>query len=437
MWLRQFLVWARPLFVAVGIYLAVAVVYLQVVPPLEGFDSIPHQNYVNYLRSTGDLPRIEPEAAIFSYQLVQHPPLYYLVAAALTLPWDYAEWDTHVRAQENVYFGTLSNRWSLDLPNPPPGLVASQWIARLLSLLGGALAVVGAWLWTRTVLYRVGANLPEDDTGGMGGFGLAVVMLFALNPLFLFISTTVTNDSWAIMGAVWVMWLTTVLARHPQSSLWRWVALGLVAGAAALIKYNVLVLIFPVAAALVFAYRHAWRRLALGTGVAVVSALAVAGYWYFRNLYLYGELIPWTRLGEVISTIEREDALPWGELLRNLDWLFYSYWGVFVSIFAPEPFFAFWKWFCLICALGLVVALGRASTTAWRMRVGPALIWLVGVVIATIYWARTISFGEQARLALIAGPALALLLSLGWRALVPKRPVPPQAYGLVAVFVAV
>ncbi|MEX1021475.1 MAG: hypothetical protein WDZ49_17570, partial [Litorilinea sp.] len=35
------------------------------------------------------------------------------------------------------------------------------------------------------------------------------------------------------------------------------------------------------------------------------------------------------------------------------------------------------------------------------------------------------------------GPALALLLSLGWRALVPMRAVRPLAYGLVAVFVAV
>jgi 4-amino-4-deoxy-L-arabinose transferase-like glycosyltransferase len=419
---------AVPLF----LYLGMASIYLAVTPPLEGFDAIAHQNYINYLRQFGQLPRIDAETAAYSYELVQQPPLYYLVAAALSAPWPHAGLDEAVRARENVYFPTLSARWSVDLPHAPPGLAASLWIARLVSLLGGALAVMGAWRWMRAVLGRGMRDAPF--------VALAAVTLFALNPLFLFISTTITNDSWAIAGAVWVMWLAAEAARQRGASLWRWAALGIAAGLAALVKYSVLVLIAPVGLTLLLAQwlpvRVAWRTWGRGVAVALGAALGVAGFWYGRNLALYGELIPLQQAALALNGLQRGEPMAWHETLARLGWLFYSYWGVFVAIFAPAAFYEFFKWFALAGALGLLVALWRTRANReqraehWARVYFPALLWPGSVAIAVIIWMRTVAYGEQARLLLIAGPALALLLVLGWRALLPRRILAP---GLLAI----
>jgi hypothetical protein len=61
----------------VVLYCLLVSLYFYVVPPLEGFDSIAHYNYVNYLGQYRKLPSVDNETARVSYELVQQPPLYY------------------------------------------------------------------------------------------------------------------------------------------------------------------------------------------------------------------------------------------------------------------------------------------------------------------------------------------------------------------------
>ena len=62
-------------------YLALAMLYFAVLPPLEGNDSLAHMNYVNYLREEARLPQVDSATVEYSYELVQQPPLYYGLAA--------------------------------------------------------------------------------------------------------------------------------------------------------------------------------------------------------------------------------------------------------------------------------------------------------------------------------------------------------------------
>jgi hypothetical protein len=401
----------KSLVAAALLYLIVASAYLYVVPPLEGFDSIAHQNYINYLRKEHRLPSIDTPTAAFSYELVQQPPLYYLMAALTSgwLPYDHA--DEYVRASNNTYFDHLmSKRWSVSLPNMPASVSAAIWAARGVSMLGGLLAVIAAYLWVRLMV------------PGEPWLAAAVACLLGLNPVFLFVSTTVSNDSWAVAAAAAAMALAASVFRRADTSLWRWFALGCVIGLAALIKYSTLVVALPIIALALWEWRRiGLARLLRGCAVCIAGVLLTAGFWYIRNLVAYHELVPLEQVARVISTFKRSAPLSGAEMAAQLPFLFRSYWGVFVQVFAPSRFFTFWQWFVIVGCLGLPVHLIRARRTRPTEVVLVSLVWFVAVLVSLLNWMRTVSFGDQARLLAIAGPASGLLLLLGWNAFFPVR----------------
>jgi hypothetical protein len=55
--------------------------YAKVLPPFEAPDADAHYKYIVYLHQTRRLPFIDEQHATLSHQLVQQPPLYYLLAA--------------------------------------------------------------------------------------------------------------------------------------------------------------------------------------------------------------------------------------------------------------------------------------------------------------------------------------------------------------------
>ncbi|MEZ4716230.1 MAG: hypothetical protein R2851_09100 [Caldilineaceae bacterium] len=73
------------------------------------------------------------------------------------------------------------------------------------------------------------------------------------------------------------------------------------------------------------------RRLAAALGLAWRGRWRVQGFWFGRNVALYGELIPLGAAGEVLPTLRRAEAMSLSHLWRMLPWLFHLYWGVFVS----------------------------------------------------------------------------------------------------------
>ncbi|MEZ4583677.1 MAG: hypothetical protein R3A10_18935 [Caldilineaceae bacterium] len=57
--------------------------------------------------------------------------------------------------------------------------------------------------------------------------------------------------------------------------------------------------------------RDEWtgRTLAAALGLALTGALASAGFWFGRNVALYGELIPLGAAGEVLPTLRRAEVM--------------------------------------------------------------------------------------------------------------------------------
>jgi len=396
------------------LYLVAASAYLAIVPPLEGFDAPAHMNAINYWRQTQSPPVVDLPTNQYSYELLTQPPLFYLLSAFVTggLPAEGA--DDIVRASTNRYFPGLSTRQSIDLPNLSKTVAWAMFLARLVSLVGGLLTVLATWLWVRTLL-------PDERR-----LPTAVAAVVALNPLFLFSSTAITNDAWAAAGTVVVIWLVSATAARPQSSLWRWFFVGAVAGLAALTKYSVLLVALP-ALLILLQYRcyrpfgHFWRI----AGVLFAGALLTAGWWYGRNFLLYGEPVPLSAMSTVITTLQRPELMPLSTVWTLLPFLFYSYWGLFLATFAPEGFFTAVQWAVLLALVGLPLWLWRRTARLRYARaLWLALIWFLLNLVSMINYMRLISYGEQARFLLPSAPAIGLLLVVGWQGWAPVRFAP-------------
>lgn len=396
----------------VVLYCLLVSLYLYVVPSLEGFDSIAHYNYVNYLGQRRKLPSLDNETAQVSYELVQQPPLYYMLSAIAALGSPFEEAHHFAVSSENPYLKQgLSQRWSVTLPEVPRGVGRSIWTARLISALGGLLAVVGTWLLVSELI----PNRPSMAT--------AVACIVGLNPLFLFVSSTITNDSWAVAGATITLWLVTRAAKSARFSALQWFVLGCVGGIASLAKYSVLLVAIP---SLVVVLWHGKKfglwRLGLAGLLVLAGALLTAGYWYLRNLALYGQLIPFEQMTIAIPTLLRPLPMTPAEIQEMLPWILHSFWGVFVGIFAPSSYYTLMHWFVIVGSLGLPVYLvvrRGPDKLSKLLLVFLCLAWISVTLVSMISWMSQVVFGEQARLLLTASPAIAILLVLGWQAFLP------------------
>ena len=401
---------SRLLILTLLIYLVIASLYAHFVPPLDGYDGVAHFNYINFLRKEHRLPQMDSEALLFSYELVQQPPLYYLASLLLNIGVPYDNADLYARSSANPYYGQGGTGWTIVLPDTPRNYQTAMDRARLVSMLGGLLAVLGTWLW-------VNALLPNRLW-----LATATACLVGLNPAFLFIATTVTNDAWAVAGSAITIWLITATTGRHEFSWQRWFVVGCVAGLAALTKYSVLVIAIPAIILLIVGFKgKGYRKLCLACLMLLAGGFMTAGFWYVRNLLVYGELVPLGQTAKIISTFRLPTPLSIVEIRAKLPWLFFSYWGVFGNIFAPARLLDSWKWFVIIGCVGLAIYTIAAKDKAkWGILIA-CLLWFAVGLVSLINWMRTIAFGDQARLLLVAAPASALLLVLGWNALVPRR----------------
>lgn len=410
-------------------FVLMAAIYFQTVPPLEGFDATAHVRAVLHLRATQRLPRLDNATAQVSYELITQPPLYHSLAALAAAPWPVEPALALVQASSpNPYFEKgLSERQTLTLPNVPWVARAPLQAARGVALLGALLAVASAWWLARTLR-------PAQPA-----FALAVASVVAFNPVFLFLAVTVTNDGWAA-GTVA---LTAALAARAAVQgkpprVWLWA--GAAGGLALLTKYSGFLAGVPSLVLLAYYTRRMGTRAALAAvGWALLGGILVAGGIYGRNLWLYGELAPLQRMAAVIPALNRAQPWPWHEVRDYVPWLVWSYWGTFVATIAPPAFLESVRAVMLVGLAGLPLALLRGNgagdaapgwTRPWT--VAMALAWALTVAAAVLYWTRTVSFGEQGRLAHVAAPALALLWVMGWQAWLPARWQPALHGGMTA-----
>ncbi|MCC6455329.1 MAG: glycosyltransferase family 39 protein [Caldilineaceae bacterium] len=418
------------------LFMALGMVYSWVIPLYEGPDEYAHLKYVGYLRQEKELPKLDEATAHISHELVQQPPLFYALAAAASawLPVDVAL----ANAEVDPYVDkNLSHRAYLTLPDAP---VEGTWAvraARMVSLLGAMLALLGTWLLVRRLL-------PQ-----MPWAAYVAVVLVGFNPQFLFSAATITNDTWAAALPVWALWLALGAEDAPHP--WRvWLGAGMIVGAAALTKYSALVVVVPLGiVCLVQLHRRgwrAWRYLVQSAASAALGLALVAGWWFVRNWLAVGEAIPLAHMIALQPDMAWAAPLAWGDesLWRGVRWLLRSYWGVFgYGIIAPAAYHGVVQNMLLVSLAGYAVWAARWIMERHRgglKQPGLALLlagsWFVMAFFGLLNWMRVMRFTDQGRLLFPAAPALAIFILLGWAAWLPRRIQPWGALAAVALMVA-
>jgi hypothetical protein len=264
-------------------YTVLALGYNAAQPPFEPSDERIQFGFVHHLVETRALPVAEVGVVSASH----HPPAYFAPAALLAAPWsapDLAEYDDRINAyarfrhwepgfdNKNLYLHGPWDAW------PWRDTALAVHVTRLISLACG-LAVV-------TLTYQIGRALWTEPVA------LLASALVAFTPMFTALSGSIQNDMGAALVGALFLWTgvhfcqTGFTAR--RAFLW-----GMIVGLGAITKLTAGFLAPAAVLTIVYA---AWRqRWPVGRGLRALvflalSAGAVSGWWYVRNVLLYGEL---------------------------------------------------------------------------------------------------------------------------------------------------
>ncbi len=415
----------------VGLYLALGVVYSVVTPVFEAPDESAHFFVVRHIVEERSLPIQRADARDRWAQEGSQPPLYYLFGALMVwwIDLDDAEdllWrnpqanlgDPLVPGNKNVYVHPPEQDF------PWHGAVLAVHVLRFFSLLLGAGTVIGIWAVVRLAT-------------GRSAVALAAAGVTAFIPQFLFITAAVNNDNAMTCLGTWTLYLLLRRLREGTREVDRraWLPVGGVLGLALLSKLSALALLplVGMVIALTAWHRRSWRYLWEASLVVGGLAVAMAGWWYVRNLVLYGEPTGLSAMWRVVGRREDFGRDLWGEF-RGLR---YSFWGLFGWFSIPM---SAWVYGVLDALSSLAVlggafevvrwvrlGLGRGAWAALRYRepewgaayrpLSLALLaaWAVTVLVALVRWT-SLTPGSQGRLLYPAIAPLVLGMVMGMRA---------------------
>ena len=270
-------VWFHRAFALIlALYLGVGTWYSVSIPLGEAPDELAHFRYVSYVAEHGRGPRTAEERDVVGYK-GHEPPLYYMLCAAATSWVDTSvlpalkEIDPDRYPRHSIPDQVLIRDAVLhteDEAFPYQGSVLVWHLARLLSLLMGAGTLVVVYLMARDIFPR------------RPGVPLVAVLLTALVPQYVYLSSVLNNDNLAVLFSSLALWVMVRVARG-DGSLRECALLGVLIGLGRLTKFYTIVLI-PLAL-LVVAYAawrsRSWRRLWVGVGVTLVAMLLVSASW--------------------------------------------------------------------------------------------------------------------------------------------------------------
>ena len=406
-------------------FFALALLYGIVTPPFEMSDETRHFAVVKYMADTGRLPVQQPgEAQRHWSHEGNQPPLYYALAALLTGwietgTWDDVYWyNPHTSAgvplrADNENMTIHTDRESF----PWRGYTLAVHLIRILSSLMG----LGTVIFT----YRIALLL----FNGHRPLAAATMAVTAFTPMFIFISAAVNNDNLVILFCTLATWLLVKMAQRgtrPADALW----LGALVGLGGLSKLYALGLA-PLAILLFLwqgfrrkDWRPLWRHSLLFGGMVFL----LAGWFYIRNLLLYGELLAVNLMTHVAGSRDAPLTLP--TFLAEFEGLRIAYWALFggVNVLAHPWIYR------LLDAVSLAAAAGLAGLAGFRLwkkrlpypnRVNPAALfiltgWLAIMAAGFLVWNLNLT-AAQGRLFFPAIAAISSLLVLGLSGWLPPR----------------
>lgn len=437
------------------LFVVLAATYSIVTPIFEASDELWHYPMVQWLSKGQPLPVQDAQHVGPWKQEASQPPLYYWLMGAATAWIDTSDM-AEVRVENpHVDNGVITLDGNRNLVVHDPAREAFPWrgtvlavhVVRLLSVLMGAATV---WL-----TYKIALELFPD--GEYLALGAAAINAFT--PMFVFISGAVNNDNLTMTLCSLALLLMVKRVRESSESasrqlgnfglsVGRWLPLGIVLGLGALTKTSALALL-PIAALAisVVAWRkESWAEFFAGAAATAIPVLLIAGWWYLRNLHLYGDP---TGINAFIEVLGRRAAPAdlaqlWGER-----WGFMlSYWGLFGGVNVPldEWVYHVLNALAIIGVAGVVIYF-VAITWRWfredpigswrdftyefrdfvQGRAPILLVGLFGVIVVALLtqWA-SVTWSSQGRLVFSAISTWSIFLALGIATVATSRLARPS-----------
>ncbi len=414
--------------VILAAFLALGVAYSLAIPVFEAPDEMNHFAYVKHLVDGYGFPSAPAvKADDLPAQESSQPPLYYVSAALavrLLAP------DTKDFAQllmHNPAFPEINSDIPIDNKNvfihtqpktfPGVGTARAVRVARVVALAFGLLTV-----WAT---YRLGGEaFPERPE-----VALLAASFVAFTPQFIFISSSVNNDSAVAAASALSLWATVRVMRLGFTRR-RAVALGLALGGAGLSKASALVLT-PIAlvatSAVDAAGTSGWKQRVRYSLLSLVIVIGVFSPWAIRSWLVFGD--PLGTSTHLITLSARPVPLGVVEALSQLSGAFISYWLAFgwSTILAPD-----WVYYMF----GLIMVIGLGGAAGWGLKRWPdrrqarvrfdlavlavLISSLLGIFIALVRWLQ-LHDASLGRLMFPAISALSVLMAIGWL-FVTRRP---------------
>lgn len=461
----------RAITLILGLFVAIGLSYALITPAFEASDELWHYPMIRHLADGNPLPVqvFDPALAGPWKQEASQPPLYYYVGAALTFWIDTSDMEQVRWLNPHVDNGVITEDGNINLAIHDPD--ASNWqgtllairIVRIVSVLMGAVTVYLTYLIGKEVM----PSRPE--------IALGAAAINAFTPMFLFISGAVNNDNLAIPLASWAILLMIRLVKGTQrdaeeqryTEIKRLVGLGCVIGLGVLTKEGTIGLL-PLAWGTVFIWR--WRLIGdrgLGIGEQlsrntphatrntfrtlgqslmyfipiILPVLLISGWWYWRNVELYGDWLGWSAFLAVLG--ERPQPATLAQLWDERWGFMASYWGLFGGVNVPlwEGTYRILNGVLIVGVIGFVIyaikevrlwslqlkaTLDSVISTLLNLvvRYFPLVVCLLfsmAVVYGLIDWAR-VTWSSQGRLVFTAMSTLNVLLVVGLVGWMPRDP---------------
>ena len=412
-----------------GAFILLSIGYSVLNPVFEAPDEVYHYPYVKHIADGRGLPVQRIDQKEFWEQEGSQPPLYYLLAAALTswidtddLP-EVRYLNPHAQigialAEDNKNMVVHGDQEKL----PWRGSVLAVHIIRLFSVLAGAGTV---WCTYRLALKA----FPDRPSVALGA-----MTLNAFNPMYVFVSASVNNDNLVILLASITLLMLVHIVQQGVSTR-RLLLLGLVIGLGCLSKLSALGLIPLTGLALALtqirnarqearSWWHTAGQWAWDCLLVVVPVLLVAGWWYLRNWRLYGDPLGLNIMLDVFGRRSSKPAVL--DLLAEFEGFRISFWGLFgvVNVLLRPHWL-----YKILDALTAFAVLGSVlwAVRAWRKRRrAPWLIlsllaaWIAIICVSLIRWT-VMTKASQGRLIFPAISAISLFMALGIHAWFPAR----------------
>ena len=319
------------------LFVVIGVLYVASTPLWTPADEERHFAYCQFIAQQHSLPVFRSDFQQNSVYMAFHPPLYYLLGS-LFCSADAPLLEEQIRVHPGPGNTTLVH--------PPEqvasfsGTARSAYLLRLVSLLLGALTI---WFAFRCVAI-VFPNEPA--------IGIAAVLFVAMNPEFMHVSASISNENLSTTLASGCVFLLLRYLQRPYA-FGGVLAIGVILGCALLTKTSNLFLV-PLAVCLC-AYLMIQRRPRAGRDLLLIMFVAamISAWWYMRN---------WIQFDDPVFAKAMAAAHPWSvrhtlptlhDTVLIIEKAFISYFGYFGGLKVPLPW-SLLIWYALLLLGGVV-----------------------------------------------------------------------------------